>query len=246
MRAIAISLVLGVGLLLGLLLAFVVNGRMAHLRALALPLPAWSEVIDESAGIMRGRAALGEATLGWRLQTIGRPGPVWQFRLDGPGLALAAPAVLSLRSGAVIPSALMLAPVTGHLDSAALSDGRLQGWPEARLAFTRGHLAFDLHRGVVSRLETEGLASAVIVDGRALGSGRFTLTHESEGDWRLSADLVAHDSAEGLALELRLDFAAGQAALSVLPATGGQDPAESVLRALALPAWPGTDAVSAP
>lgn len=242
------GLVLILGLGLGLLLALALNGRMGHLRALALPLPAWSVAVDDAAGVLRGSATLGEAVMGWQLQTIGREGPVWQFRFDGPGLMLAAPAVLSVPVGAGAMPALMLAPLTGHLDSAALSGGNLQGWPDARLSFTRGHLAFDLGLGAVSGLEVEGLASAVVFESQSLGSGRFTLTQVPEGYWRLAANLAAEpeDSTSRLTVELQMDLATGQAVLAILPGENAQSPAESVLRTLSLPAMPDAVAGHAP
>lgn len=248
MRRVTMGLVLSLGLGLGLLLALAVYGRMGHLRALPAPIPAWSAALDDSAGLLRGSARLGEASIGWRLQAIRRQGPVWDFRLDGPGLALAAPAVLLMIGGGGSTPTLILAPVTGHLDSAALSGGSLQGWPEARLTFTRGRLAFDPRRGQVSAFEAEGLASAVVVDGRALGSGRFTLNRMPEGDWRLSADIGTDTdtSHAGKNLELRLDFETGQAVLAVVPVQNGEGRAESMLRAFTLPMPPDAAPRSAP
>ena len=248
MRRVTMGMVLIVGLALGLLMALALNGRMGHLRALALPLPAWSAAVDDSAGIMRGIASLGEVVIGWQLQTIGREGPVWQFRLDGPGLALAAPAVLSMPGGSGAVPALRLAPVTGQLDNSDLSGGNLQGWPEARLVFTRGHLSLDPGQGAVSAIEAEGLASAVVFESRALGSGRFNLTQLPEGGWRLAAELTAEpdDPTARLTVEMQVDFETGQAVLAILPEDDAQGSDDGVLRALVLPPMPGAVTGNAP
>lgn len=237
MRRLALWLIVLAGLALGLALALAVNGRMAHLRALALPLPEWGAAIDDSAGLMQGSARLGSVDLGWRLAGLGRAGPVWQMRLSGTGLALQAPAVLVRPGEGARGPVLALSPVAGQVDS-----GALPGWPQARLEPTRGGLRLDLRHGQVTALEIEGLARDVMFEGSALGSGRFVLRHAPGEDWHLVATLrdTAATDAGTIHAELRIDRAAGSAALALVPqdpdVPSGGLPPEGTLRALPLPA----------
>lgn len=246
MRRLFLLLILVFGLALGLALALAVNGRMAHLRALveALPgagaLPGWSAAIDDSAGIMRGQARLRSGEIIWHLQGVGLKGPVWRFRLDGPGLALEATAVLAWPGEGERGPVLAVAPVTGRFDSAAADDG-LPGWPEAQLEPIRGGFRLDLHGQGLTTLQIEGLARNVVFEGNALGTGRFTLSHEAGEEWRLVATLRDGSAEEAgtLHAELRVDPASGTAVLALVPQEPGPPagdlPPEGVLRALVLP-----------
>lgn len=250
MRRLTMVLLVVTGLLLGAVLALAVNGRMAHLRALdaALPgvatLPGWSAVIDDSAGILRGSAQLGMPALGWQLQSIGLEGPVWHFRLEGPGLTIEAPAVLARADAGEGGPVLALSPVTGHIDSIILAEqsAMLSAWPQAQLQPTRGRLRLDMHSGRLTLLEIEGLARDVIVDGAMLGSGRFNLSDGPDEELRLVARLSGFDNGEhaGFDAELRVDRSAGVAVLALVPRAPEQmpqdQPTEGMLRALPLPA----------
>ena len=254
MRRAAILLLVSAGLTLGLALALVVNGRMAHLRALAgaMPglatLPGWTAAIDDSAGLIRGSAQIGDAEIGWELRGIKAAGPVWRVRLDGPGVAIGASAVLAPGPERSRSLVLSLAPVTGHVDSAALArgDAAIAAWPEARLEPTRGRIVLDpQHGGRLLVPDIEGLARDVSFEGTVLGSGRFNLNHVPGEDWRLVASLVsdrADEAGTAIDAELRIDLSAGSAALALLPQMGGRMPgampAEGVLRALPMPARP--------
>ncbi|MCC5986827.1 MAG: hypothetical protein JJT95_04040 [Pararhodobacter sp.] len=246
MRRLFLLLILVFGLALGLALALAVNGRMAHLRALvdALPgagvLPGWSAAIDDSAGIIRGQVRLGAGEITWRLQGVGLEGPVWRFHLDGQGLSLEASAVLAWPGVGERGPVLAVAPVTGRFDSAAAGAG-LTGWPEALIEPIRGGFRLDLRGEGLTALQIEGLARDVVFEGSALGTGRFTLSHEAGEEWRLVATLrdAGADDSGALHAELRIDPASGTAVLALVPQEPGQMagdmPPEGVLRALVLP-----------
>ena len=156
------ALALILGLLLGLALAGLAGGTVAHLRTLAGGhLPGWVAGLDGDSGFAEGGGTLNGATLHWRRQGLGLAislsGPDWQ------------------------------ASGRAQLDGTALRIGDLSGIvPLGWLDAGEGVLALE---GGEVVLAPDGSLRAARIDGQARGSqpdGPVTLVWEG-GTWVLTA-----------------------------------------------------------
>lgn len=178
------------GLLAGLLLAVVAQGRQGHLAVIfGDNLPGWTHAITSEASLLGGRAAPLARRLmleaDWRLTSIGAAGPVWRLRLSGSGVDVAGNLTLAADGDG------HLNDLTGRMDAAALAVW--EGAPAfaADLQITRAFATLDHRRGALRNLHAEGLARGVVLGERALDEGRFTAGLEADGRWHLRLTLAA-------------------------------------------------------
>ncbi|MCC5969538.1 MAG: hypothetical protein JJU15_06280 [Pararhodobacter sp.] len=182
------ALLLIFGLALGLALALLAEGRMAHLRAIASDrLPAWTKFISPDTRFWHGQTTPlpGPVNLAaeWRLARLDRAGPVWQLQLAAPGLSL---------SGAVrlgTDGRMSLEQLQGPVNVAALEIWETPPALSGVLQITRADAAFDPDTGMLARLQTEGYAADVMLDQTPFGEGRFASQLDSGGRWQLSLTL---------------------------------------------------------
>lgn len=173
------ALVLVLGLALGLTLAGITQGRMAHLRAL-LTLPEWTQPIAADAGVLRGHATgPGGYVLRWRLARPDWRGPVWALWIEGPGTRIDLEAVLAR---------------TGLALGAAQGTGALQGPVLAGRFEVTGGAGSVTAQGL--RLDLDGRGTALVRDGATLpeAAARLSLF---PGGWRLA---IGGDGRQGTAL----------------------------------------------
>lgn len=168
---------------IGVLAAVAVKGRMAHLRALAGDaLPPWTAAIDPTAGLLAGGAGAHGARLTWQAMAPDGAALVWRLGLvadsapETPAtgrLALSLPARtadLTLAGGAVALSGVELANLFGPLPGLE-APLRLSG----RFALDRLAVQMPLGGGAGDLV---GTAQAGIrdlqIDGTAWGQGTFS------------------------------------------------------------------------
>jgi len=219
-RALALTL----GLLLGLALAILAEGRQVHLSALmGDSLPGWTQAIAADASLIRGSAGplAGHLALDadWRLARIGLAGPVWRLRLSGDGVQIAGD--LTLRADGTA----QLNAISGRVDPAALAAWEHRPEFDAIFRIARASGTLDTRHGTLSTLQAEGFANAVVLGESALGDGRLAAGLEADGRWNLRLTLVAGQAGvevDGDALGgiLRLHVDEGRADL--LPAGWGR------------------------
>lgn len=220
-------LLIVVGVLCGLALVALSEGRVGHLRAFAPQMvPGWTAPIDNGATLWRGRArglrpvALPvETDVTWRFARLGAPGAVWALSAVAEGLTGRAELGLPLAR-----------------DRAELSDGRaeilLGDWP-----------------GLVQGLSLEGLLNIsglraeLALPGRSLrafgadirwtgarvqdqdiGTGEMTVLSDQGGGWRAPFSLAGDVITVSGTLEGR--FGAPVAVLEMRIEDAGDMPAE--------------------
>lgn len=181
---------LALGLILGLALAVLAEGRMAHLRGLAgARLPDWTQVIGAESSLLVGHAEFLAGTLPlsvqWRLTGLSRLEPFWQLQLSSPGLHLEG----DLRPGT--DGVTQLDGLRGHLDPAALAVWERPPAFAANLQITRASATFSHDSGTVSGLRIEGFAEGVTLDQSTFGDGRFEASIEPDGRWQIRLSLLA-------------------------------------------------------
>lgn len=218
------ALVLAFGLVAGLMLAVLTEGRHAHLSALPGDrLPEWTAVIAGDASLTRGSAGplAGQLALNaeWRLARIGLSGPVWRVQISGRGFQLAGD-LTSAGSGHA-----QLRDISGRIDTAALALWEHHPEFDAELQITRASATIDTRQGTIPALQAEGFARNVALGDSALGDGRMVASREADGRWQLGLTLAAGQAtveAEGDALGgiLRLHVAEDRPEL--LPAGWGR------------------------
>ncbi|WP_323035472.1 hypothetical protein [Pararhodobacter sp.] len=78
------GVVILLALVIGLATAFVIGGRVAHLRMVfGTALPAWSTQLEADAGVLSGQGTVNGALLRWRMTGVDLAGPRWQVALSG-------------------------------------------------------------------------------------------------------------------------------------------------------------------
>lgn len=218
------ALVLTLGLVAGLVLAVLTEGRRAHLSALPGDwLPEWTEAIAGDASLIRGSAGplAGPLSLNaeWRLTRIGSAGPVWRVQLSAPGIQLA---------GDLIPAAsspTQLSDISGRIDIATLAAWEHRPEFDADLQITRASVTLDTDNGTLSALQAEGFARDVVLGGSAIGDGRMVASREADGRWQLGLTLAAGQAAveaEGDALGGILRLHVDEDRPELLPAGWGR------------------------
>ncbi len=220
-------LLIVIGVLFGLALVVLSEGRVGHLRAFAPHMvPGWAAPIDSGATLWTGRARglrpMGlpvETNLNWRFARLGAPGAVWTLTSEAEGLTGRAELGLPLA-----------------LDRAELRDGRaeilLGDWP----GLVRG-VALD------GLLTVSGLRAELALPGRSLrsfggdirwtgariqgqevGTGEMTVLSDQGGGWRAPFSLAGDVITVSGTLEGR--FGAPVAVLEVRIEDAGEMPAE--------------------
>lgn len=184
------GLVLVFGLVLGLMLAILTEGRMAHLAALSGDrLPGWTRAISSDATVFSGSTAPLAGRMGvsahWRLARIGPAGPVWRVQLSGAGVRLEGDLIIGAGNTA------RLNDLRGRVDLAALSAWEHTPEFAAGLEIARGRGEIDLDHGTLSTLQLEGFASGVIAGQSVLGEGRADAGLLADGRWHLHLLLAA-------------------------------------------------------
>lgn len=184
------ALVLALGLLLGLALAVLAEGRRVHLSVLMGDrLPSWTDVIADDASIIRGNAAPMAGPLDlradWRLARIGAAGPVWRLQLSGAGVQISG----DLTLGAI--GIAHLTDISGRVDPAALAVWEHTPEFDADLQITRANVTIDTSQGTLSTLRAEGFARRAILGQSAFGDGRMEANLEADGRWHLRLILAA-------------------------------------------------------
>lgn len=205
------ALILAIGLLLGLALVVLVEGRRAHLAAvMGDRLPGWAQMIAEDASALRGSAGplAGRLALSadWRLAGIGSGGPVWRMQLSGPGMRLTGDLTLATDGTAHLDN------ISGSVDAAALAAWEHRPEFDADLQITRANATFDADHGALSVLQAEGLAQSVVLGQSALGDGRLTASRLADGRWEMhltladgQAEVAVDGDARGGILRLHVD-----------------------------------------
>ncbi|MEQ8901476.1 MAG: type II secretion system protein N [Roseovarius sp.] len=176
------------GLLTGLGLAVLSEGRMSHLRLVAPQLaPVWTAPIDGGATLWQGQAQglslgvlPGPTDLRWRFDRVERAGIVWSIRLNGAGV--------DARGEMRLPwsrDRVALRDVSGDLglaDLPAIIGGAVQ----------TGLLRVEGLRAEIGLPERQLLSLAAQIEmtgGRfgpvEIGSGEAILTSDQAGGWRM-------------------------------------------------------------
>lgn len=180
------------GLLLGLALALLSDGRLSHLRALAPGLvPGWLAGADGQSTLWRGQMrGLHPASwpvaadLTWRFDRIASPGALWSFSLSGRGLS---------GQGALgLPPARDRVEIRSTRAEILLDDWPdvIDGWPLGGLLLAEG-LSADLTlpgrdwRHLSTAIDWSGARLA----GVAIGHAEAVVTSES-GSWRAPFSLT--------------------------------------------------------
>jgi hypothetical protein len=194
------ALVMVMALLVGIALALLTQGRMAHLRLVAGDLlPGWSAAIAADASVLSGRAQLAPLDLSWRAVWPDGSGPVWRLQLTGPGTRLDA----TLHAGWTGREARIDA-ASGQIDLAALPlpvDGitGLVNVVTIEATIARRNSAaprIDATAG--------GTWLGAGVRGTALGSGPVIAQFDPAASWRISAELYGPLGSASLRLSGRL------------------------------------------
>lgn len=212
------SLLVIAGVLVGLVVAALTEGRMVHLRAVAGgALPPWTVAIDAEAGLWRGRmrilpepgAARHAEGGGQEVHWQGAPswrGMTLHLQLRGPGaqisaLAQGAPAALvrARLANADNGPVLVIDRVRGAMSPQAVlqmlrADARAAGaLPQLQLDITDGTARFDLGTGRLVEFRATGRVIAAGFGGHDLGAGHFTAASAPDGGWQLSATVAGED-----------------------------------------------------
>ena len=182
------GLLILLGLLTGLGLAVLSEGRMNHLRLVAPQLaPAWTAPIDGGATLWQGQAQNvtlgvlpGSTDLRWRFDRVEGAGVVWSIRLNGAGVDGRGEMRLPWSRDRVV-----LRDVSGDLglaDLPAIIGGTVQ----------TGLLRVEGMRAEIGLPERQLRSLAAQVDmtgGRfgpvEIGSGEAILTSDQAGGWRM-------------------------------------------------------------
>jgi hypothetical protein len=185
-------LLICLGLVLGLALAGLSEGRMAHLRLVSPQiLPAWTAPVTDVSTVWRGQASVlrpgvlpGPVDLRWRFERVEAAGPVWAIAVTGAGVEARGELALTWArdrveitglSGDILLSDLP-ALIGGVVQSGLLRVERLRaeiGWPERQL---------------------RGLGGAVMLTNGQLGpveiaTGEAVLVSDRAGGWRVPLSL---------------------------------------------------------
>ncbi len=189
-------------LLVGLGAAVLSQTRLYHLRALAPDrLPAWTGMLAEDAGLLRGSlrpgaAGLPGAVLRWHAAAPAAAGLRWQLALTGGGVDITATLLLPW----TLPHA-EITDIAGTIDIDALSPG---GAAAAGLLRLDGGAARAAPLLPLSRLADpqvsgtlEGAIRGAAFDGVPLGEGPVSASMAPLGSWRARFEL------SGGALEAR-------------------------------------------
>ena len=180
-------LLIVVGVLCGLGLVLLSEGRVGHLRAFAPQMvPGWAAPIDSDATLWTGRARgvrpMGlpvEANVNWRFARFGAPGAVWTLTAVAEGLTGGAELGLPLAR-----------------DRAELRDGRaeilLGDWPGLVRGVALGGLlnVSGLRAELALPARTLRAFSADIrwtgarIQGQDIGTGEMTVLSDQGGGWR--------------------------------------------------------------
>ncbi len=209
------------GVLCGLVLVVLSEGRVGHLRALAPQMvPGWAAPVDNAATLWHGQARgirpLGlpvETDFNWRFARLAAPGAIWDLTAVAPGLAgqaeLGLPAArdrAELRGGRV---EVLLGDLPDLIRGVAL-DGLLA------VEGLRADLA--LPERSLRSLGAQIRLSAARINGQEVGTGEMTVVSDQGGGWRapfsLEGDLIfATGTLEGrfgtpvAVLEMRIEDA---------------------------------------
>jgi|GEM_PF-986663 len=211
------------GVLCGLLLVVLSEGRVGHLRAFAPQMvPGWAAPIDNGATLWQGRARgirpLGfpvETDLSWRFARLRAFGAIWDLSAMAPGL--------SGRAELDLPLAR---------DRAELRDGRaevlLGDWPglvrgvtlDGLLEVAGLHADLALPERSLRAFGADIRWTGARINGQDIGTGEMTVLSDQGGGWRapfsLEGDVVvASGTLEGrfgapvAVLDLRIENAGG-------------------------------------
>lgn len=194
------ALVIVLGLALGLAVAAVIDGRMAHLRLVAGDrLPAWTAALPDDAGLWRGTLPDGSAELRWRFSGLSLSGAErglsWRLEAVGPGLRLEAD--LALPATALMPGQheARITRLRGTVDLTELAqDFELaaaegSGRPEGRLTVAQGGARIALPALEVIELAAGGQLDGARLNGETLGSGPFLAELGADGVWQMQVRL---------------------------------------------------------
>lgn len=175
------------GLLLGLALAMLSDGRLTHLRGLAPGLvPGWLTGAEDQSSLWRGQvrglhpALLPvKVDLAWRFDQIDGPGARWSVALSGPGLSGQGTLGFPLARDRADLRAVRLEILLG--DWPALIDG----WPLGGLLLAEG-LSADLilPDRRLTRIDATLDWSAARLAGVDIGRAEAVLTSDA-GAWRV-------------------------------------------------------------
>lgn len=180
------------GVLLGLGLALLSDGRLSHLRSLAPGLvPGWLAGADGQSTLWRGQMRGLQpaiwpvaADLTWRFERIASPGALWSFSLSGKGL--------SGQGMLGIPPARDRLEIRGARAEILLDDqpALIDGWPLGGLLLAEG-LSADLNLPGRDwrRLSTALDWSGARLDGVAIGHAEAVVTSDA-GGWRAPFSLT--------------------------------------------------------
>ena len=185
-------LLIAAGLLLGLALAGLSEGQMAHLKLIAPQiLPAWTAPVTDVSTLWRGQASglrpgvlPDPVDLRWRFERVEAAGPVWAIAVTGAGV--------EARGELALPWARDRVEITGLSGDILLSDlpaliggvvqsGLLRveglraeiGWPGRQLRALGGAITL-----------TNGRLGPVEID-----TGEAVLVSDKAGGWRLPLSL---------------------------------------------------------
>lgn len=166
------ALVLILGLVLGLCVALLVGGRLAHLRSFAPDtVPVWAAEIDGSAALVAGHGRLLGADLRWQLAGIGLRGPHWAVTLSGADWQAQGNALLS-------GTGLQIEALSGLIPGSLLEPGA-----SGLLVIEGGALNLMMPGGWLFGGTAQGQSRGLTLDGTAL-DGPVTLRVDY-GDWSL-------------------------------------------------------------
>jgi hypothetical protein len=185
-----------VGLLMGLTLAVMSEGRLAHLRALAPGLmPGWLTGAEDQSSLWRGQMRGLQPTLlpvpadlTWRFDQIDGPGARWSVTLSGPGLSGQGTLGLPLARDRADLRAARLEILVG--DWPALIDG----WPLGGLVMAQSLSAdMTLPGRAVQSVDAVLDWSGARLAGVDIGHAEAVLTSDA-GTWRapfaLTGDVI--------------------------------------------------------
>lgn len=186
-----------VGLIIGLAVAVVAEGRMAHLRKYLPEFePAWTEAVTDASGVLRGgiepAPRLGvpvSLEVAWKFDTVTAKGPVWRISMTGTGvqgqgdLTFLAP-----------PGQAQLAAGRGELS--------LEQLPGLAADFDLGGTIFidnlsaglEMPGGDLDSVNAQLRWAGARIDGQAIGDGEMQVVSGGNRGWRapfvLEGDLV--------------------------------------------------------
>lgn len=186
------------GVMSGLFLVGLIEGRIGHLRALAPGMvPGWASPVENGATLWRG-AARGlrvtglpvEADLGWRFARLAASGAIWDMTVTAPGLTGRGEIGLSMAR-----------------DRADIRAGRIEilpgEWPGPIRGLTLDGLVEMTGLRADLALPDQSLRalgaglrwSRARIDGQEVGTGEMTVLSDQGGGWRapfsLTGDVIA-------------------------------------------------------